>query len=283
MVSPPSRKVRSASKTPIGGMCESHKQCFFTVARGLKVWILVRATNKSSLKYIGPGFPDIIPKPKSCDAKTADFGKNAGLVVSPHVSPESFSPDRLKEAVLTWNQWAPEWTAVQFEKTFLDRADHRQHRSDFDDNRFNKDGLPLFYGVIEDEFSPHYGCVVNLQSGSPKMMHGDYDLYDVVDPSSPTQQKRVELDFNGGRSFYGPKTAEVRNSLNKLMTDGRVSTALIQHGEHMAKFGHKEDMIYVFSPHLGDGLIVIYPFAMGLESVRAVYRQIFSNRQPFGH
>jgi|SaaInlStandDraft_1057018.scaffolds.fasta_scaffold11886_5 hypothetical protein len=273
---------RSASSTPIGGMCGSHQQAFFNVARALKVWILVRATNKSSLKFIGPAFPDVIPKPKSCDAKTSDAGPNGGLVMCPMIVPDAFSPERLSEAMETWHKWAPEWIPVQFEKSFLDKTDDRQHRTDFDDDQFNKDGLPVHFGVIEDEYSPYFGCVVNFQSGSPKMMHGDYDLYDVVDPQSFNDRRRMELDFNGSKSLYGPKTAQVQEALNNLMTDGQVSSALIQHGEHLAKFDHKEDMIYAFSPTSGDALIIIYPFAFGLESVRSLYRNIFNNRQPLG-
>lgn len=270
------------NSTPIGGICGSHQQAFFNVARALKVWILVRATNKSSLKYIGPAFPDIIPKPKSCDAKTADEGPNAGLVVCPVINADAFSPERLSEAMETWHKWAPEWIPVQFEKSFLNKSNGSQHRFDLDNDRFNKDGLPLHYGVIEEEYSPHFGCVVNFQSGSPKMMHGDYDLYDVVDPQSPQDRRRMELEFNGSKSIYGPKTAQVQKALNNLMSDGQVSTALIQHGEHLAKFDHKDDMIYAFSPNPGDALIVVYPFAFGLESIKALYRNIFNDRLPAG-
>lgn len=271
--------LRPADSTPIGSICKSHQQAFFNVARGLKVWILVRATNKSSIKYIGPGFPDIIPKPKSCDAKTADEGALAGLVVCPRIVRSAFSPERYLEAMETWEKWAPEWLPVQFERDYLDRSGGQQLRSDFDDGRFNKAGLPLHYGVIEDPDSKYHGCVVNFQSGSPKMMHGDYDLYDVVDPNSPHDQQKFELEFNGSLSIYGPKTKKVQETLNSLISDGNVSTAMIQHGEHMAKFEHKEDMIFVFSPHPGDGLIIVYPFAFGLESIRALYRRIFDNRR----
>lgn len=282
MVSRASGSNNSASRTPIGGMCGNHKQIFFNVARAQKVWILVRATNKSSLKYIGPDFPNVIPKPKSCDAKTADDGPNAGLVMCPHVVPEAFSPERLDEAISTWDKWAPEWVPVQLEKRFLDRPSDEHHTADLEERYLNRDGLPINYAVDEDPDSEYFGAVLNFDTGTPKLMHGDYDLYDVVDPQSPLSRQRMELEFNGSKSLYGPKTADVQRALNRLMSDGRVSAGLIQHGEHLAKFGHKEDMIYAFSPYPGDALIVVYPFAMGLESIRALYRNIFSNRQPRG-
>lgn len=277
----------ASTPTPIGGMCSGHKQIFFNVARAHKVWILVRATNKSSLQYFGPDYPNIIPKPKSCEAKTADRGENAGLVVCPSVSPDAFSPDRLNEDVEpAWKKWAPEWIPVQFENAFLDRSQNERQRPSFDDDGFNKHGLPLHYGVIEDELSPHYGCVVNLESGTPKMMHGDYDLYDVVDPKSPHDQRRMTGEYNGSSSVYGPQTAAVQKSLNASMSDGSVATGPIQHGEHLAFFGHKQDMIYVFSPNAGDALIIIYPFVFGdkdgVRSVKALFAKLFDNRQPRG-
>lgn len=276
----------TSTRTPIGGMCSNHKQFFFNVARAHKVWILVRATNKSSLQYFGPDYPNIIPKPKSCEAKTADCGDNAGLVVCPSVSSGSFSPERINEAETAWTKWAPEWLPVQLEKAFLDRSQNGDRRPVFDDDGSNKHGLPLHYGVIEDEHSPHYGCVVNLESGTPKMMHGDYDLYDVVDPESPHDRRRMEKPYNNSRSVYGPKTVAVQKSLNDLMSDGSVATGPIQHGEHLAYFGHKQDMIYVFSPNSGDALIIIYPFVFGdkdgVRSVKALFAKLFEGRQPRG-
>lgn len=271
----------TANRTPIGGICASHQQIFFKVARALGVWILVRATNKSSIKYIGPAYPDIVPKPKGCDAKTADQGPKAGLVVCPLIDPHAFSPERLEEAESTWNKWAPEWIPYQFEKSFLDRG-LIENRGDLllHDQKYSRAGLPLPFAVLEDRDSPYYACVVSLQDGNPKLMHGDYDLYDVVDPTNVHLKERFTRTFNGSSSFYGPKTAKVQDALNQLMTDGRASTALIQHGEHLAKFDHKEDMIYAFSPNEGDGLIIVYPFAFGLESIRSLYAKIFQGRTP---
>lgn len=273
--------LKSGANTPIGGICRSHQEIFFRVAQANKVWILVRATNKSSLKYIGPKYPNVIPKPQSCKAKTADCGPLAGLVACPELVPAAYSSDRLEEAESTWKEWAPEWLPVRLEKAFLTHYSEMRQRPELVEDGYETAGMPIHYAVINDPDSPWYGCVVNLRDGSPKMMHGDYDLYDVIDPNSPNRRMRHEQQFNGSISYYGPLTVKVRDDLNRLMSDGQVSTAMIQHGEQLAYGGHKEDMIFAFSPNPGDALIVIYPFAFGLKSVHSLYEKIFNNRRPF--
>lgn len=274
----------------IGAMCSSHKQAFRKVAQAMKVWILVRATNRSSLQYMGPAWPNVVPKPLGCKAKTADAGPKAGLVVCPELDSSAFSSEKLGGVINKWKEWAPEWFPVQFERSFLKR--HFEGDSDhwvLQGNIATR-GLPHGYGVIHDPDDPYFGCIVTFVEGdrvgrydAPKMMHGDYDLYDIVDPEDHDCRRRALEVFNGAVSRFGPKTVEVAKALNKLMSDGRASTDLIQHGEHLAEFAkHTDDMIFVFSPFQEDADIVIHSFGQGTRSVVGIYEKIFSGRRPRG-
>ena len=73
------------------------RSVFAAAAVQIGVYILVRGTNKASLKYVQD--PRFIPKPIDCKLKTADQGDLAGLVVDPVLNPQAFSEKRREKAV----------------------------------------------------------------------------------------------------------------------------------------------------------------------------------------
>ncbi|TWT48212.1 Anthrax toxin LF subunit [Thalassoglobus neptunius] len=263
------------------GMNSAHQKIFFQVARSLKVWILVRATNPESLQFIGPGYPDIVPKPLLCKAKTAETGPHAGLVVCPMMVPDSFSVARFDRAVTTWNSWAPKWVASTMEQSFRKEPEFGAP-IDFMQKLYpgiRRDGLPDTYGVIDSEYDPRYGCVVLLQGGRRFLIHGDYDLYDVIDPADPRDISQFVRKVNGAKSAYGRRTQEVQKLLNQGL-----GADMVQHGEDLAWYGsHSNDMILGFSPDPSvKGLLVVHSFGQGPRAIERVFREAFEGRKPGG-
>ena len=263
------------------GMTSGHRKIFFQVARTLKVWILVRATNPESLKFIGSNFPDVVPKPLLCKPKTAQQGRHAGLVVCPHLSVESFSPEKLEKAINTYNSWAPNWQMERTRSSF-ETTDPTQP-IDFLARLYpgvSTAGVPDGFGIIEDERDPRYGCVVVLQGGRRYLIHGDYDLYDVVDPENMHDVERFFRNVNGSQSAYGRKTPEVQKLLNQ-----QLGANMVQHGEDLGWYdSHSNDMILAFSPFTeGDaGLVIVHSFGQGTRSIERIFREVFDGRQPGG-
>jgi len=264
-------------------MTQAHRKIFFQVSRTLKVWILVRATNPESLKYIGSGNGDMVPKPLLCKAKTAECGPHAGLVICPPLVPNSYSSKkRFDKAYLTWNSWAPNWESERIRNSFTTDRDPNQP-IDFMARLYpgvTTSGLPDGFGIIEDKYDPRYGCVVMLRGGRRYLIHGDYDLYDVVDPENPNDIERFFRNVNGSQSAYGRKTQEVQRLLNQLLP-----AEMVQHGEDLGWYdSHSNDMILGFSPNTeGDsGLIIIHPFGQGTRSIERIFSEVFNGRQPGG-
>lgn len=264
------------------GMNSGHRRVFFQVARALKVWILVRATNPESLKFIGSDHADVVPKPLTCKPKTAECGPHAGLVVCPHLLTNAFSPEKLEKAINTWNSWARNWLTDRIKNSFNDDSDRNQP-VDFLKHLYpgvSTVGLPHGYGIVEDEMHPRYGCVVLLQGGRMKFIHGDYDLYDVVDPKNPHDIERFFRNVNGSQSAYGRKTPEVQRLLNQ-----QLGADMVQHGEDLGWYSsHSDDMILAFSPDTeGEaGLVIVHSFGQGTRSIERIFREIFNGRAPGG-
>ena len=264
------------------GMSSGHRKIFFQVARALKVWILVRATNPESLKFIGSDYPDIVPKPLQCKPKTAECGPHAGLVVCPHLLANAFSPARLDKAINTWDSWARNWLTERMKASLNSKPDPTQP-IDFMKRLYpgiSTIGLPTGFGIVEDQRHMRYGCLVLLNGGRVNYIHGDYDLYDVVDPANPLDIERFFRSVNGSQSAYGRKTGEVQRLLNQ-----QLGADMVQHGEDLGWYGsHSDDMILAFSPDTpGDsGLVIIHSFGQGTRSIERIFKEVFSGRSPGG-
>lgn len=226
------------------GITERIRQCdeviFAQVAKDEKVWILVRATNVHSLRYIGKaGF---LPKPVDCKAKTADQGgAKAGLVVSPCVDEGAFSRDRLKKAKEAWTEFGGA----------------------------NGVSLPSGYSV-EMTPGPMFGCL----KYSECFLHGDYDLYDVIDPKDPLGSVRFIKLVQGKEVSYSPESLRVQRALN-----AKFPARMVQHGDQLSFDEHTEDLIYAFPPEEGASFIVnLFQRGASRAAIEAFYRQLFPGR-----
>lgn len=236
------------------GVRAEDQSIFAQVAQQMHVWILVRGTNKASLKFIGrKGF---LPKPVECKAKTADQGgEKAGLVVCPLLDRDAFSAGKKTEKALAeWTKFAGEkWTAGA-----------------------PSTGLPPGFD-IDMARGPHFGCVRK----NSQYLHGDYDLYDVVDPEDPAGETRVEKLVNGVAVSYSARSLAAQQALNAKFVSN-----MVQHGDHLSWNDHTDDLIVAYGPEAER--IYVYPFnsSIPLAAIRGVYEVIFPGRgsrkeQPF--
>lgn len=216
-------------------MRPSDKRAFLEAAAHFHSWILVRRTNPSSLRYIGQG--NYTPKRIDCKAKTADVDlppyQLAGLVVDPRVHPKAFKPVKQSKALDAWQAIEP----------LLGRG---------------------VYTVDTDKSSRHYGCL--RESG--KYIHGDYDLYDVIDVKAPTRNLASVETLHGVPHMRGPRLAEIQKYVND-----RIGSPMVQHGGEAQYTDHSEQSIDAFGPE-GEDVTILNEF-----SVRAWYEERFGGRK----
>jgi len=219
-------------------------EAFLAAAAEFQVYIVVRRTNSASIPYIGKA--GYVPKRIDCKAKTADrnffhqgLGRPlviAGLVVKPDL-PEfekAFRADKYASALKCWNEFRPLVIEIA-------------------------GASPGFrpYVVETDESSPRYGCVKLVEgaaAGSGKYVHGDYDLYAILEQRHQTTADFFEgqlffsaLDREEDRlrrqsHFFGPNFEKVR-----VFVNGRIGSPMIQHGSQ-ALLRHTNEWLDVFCP-----------------------------------
>ena len=232
------------------GIRAEDQTIFAQVAELMKVWILVRGTNKASLRFIGKS--GYSPKPVECKAKTADQGgEKAGLVVCPILDPNAFSKGTKTEKALA--AWA-----------------------DFAGEKWSQDtplaGLPTGFD-IETAKTSYYGCV--RKNGM--YLHGDYDLYDVVDPEDPTGGSRVEKLISGVPVSYSANSLAAHRALNARFQK-TCNANLVQHGDQLSYADHTDDLIIAFPPE--GGWVYVNPFNRDnpKASIVSLYEKIFPGR-----
>lgn len=213
------------------------KTVFLEAARHFQVWILVRRTNVASLQYIGrSGYS---PKRIDCKAKTADQDvppyKLSGLVVDPNLQAKAFSPGRLAKA-------KDAWAAM-------------------------KNSVGTVFQVDKDTGSKHYGAL-KLQGS---YIHGDYDLYDIIDIKQPHRNLAAVETLLGQPHRRGAKVLTVQEFIN-----ARIGTPMVQHGGEAQYADHSEQSIDAFGPN-GEDVTILNEF-----SVRGWYTNVFGGRKTLG-
>lgn len=190
-------------------MRSQDKLVFRACAGALQFWLLVRRTNPQALQYIGlRGF---FPKPLDCKAKTADNGKLAGLVVDPSIVKDAYKESKAENAARCWEE-------------------------------FRKDTLSFAargYSVDSDSDSDWYGCV--LLKGD--RLHGDYDLYDVVDPKHARRNFAIVDTLHGHTHMRSPYHNRVSAWINT-----RIGLPVVQHSGEAQYADHSDQTIDVFGP-----------------------------------
>jgi len=213
------------------------KQFFLEAARQFQAWILVRRTNRASLGYVGVA--GYTPKRIDCKAKTADFDvppyKLAGLVTDPYLHSNAFKPDKLAKAKQLWSEMEPLLKSV--------------------------------YTVDSNPNSKHYGCM-RLQGS---YIHGDYDLYDIIDIAQPHRNLASVETLLGQPHRRGANVLRVQQFINS-----RIGSPMVQHGGEAQYADHSEQAIDAFGPN-GEDVTILNEF-----SVRAWYKERFGGRLTLG-
>jgi len=218
-------------------MRSQDKAVLLAAAKEFKSWILVRRTNRASLDYIGK--PGYAPKRIDCKAKTADIDQAgytlAGLVVDPGIHPGAFKPGKTQKAKECWSAM--------------------------------KGLIGSIYKVDADPKSRHYGCL--MLNGS--YIHGDYDLYDIIDISQPERNLALVETRLGQPHMRGPKLLAIEKFIND-----RIGSPMIQHGGEAQYADHSEQSIDAFGPN-GEDTTILNEF-----SVRGWYQTRFKGRHTLG-
>jgi len=213
------------------------KAIFLEAARKFQVWILVRRTNVASLQYIGK--PGYMPKRIDCKAKTADVDippyRLAGLVVDPNIHPNAFKPHKSQTAKEAWGNM--------------------------------RSVIGSVYTVDQNSKSQHYGCV-QFQG---RYIHGDYDLYDIIDVTQPHRNLALVDTLLGQPDRRGAKVLTVQEFINS-----RLGSPMIQHGGEAQYKDHSQQSIDAFGPN-GEDVTILNEF-----SVRGWYDKAFGGRKTLG-
>ncbi len=224
-------------------MRRTDRAIFVSAAQDLGLWILVRRTNPQSLEYVGrPGY---VPKPIDCKPKTADRDlgprKLAGLVVDPNsVPPDAFLPQKRPKALEAWTEFVQS-------------------------GRLNNRGSTGLYSLESNPKSPHLGCLMLNE----RYIHGDYDLYDIIDPSGAHRNLAAVETLHGSPHMRGPRFFEVQRYVNS-----RIGVPMIQHGGEAQFKDHSEQSIDAFGP-AGEDLTILNE-----HSLRVWYQDRFGGRPP---
>lgn len=255
-------------------MRAKHVGVFLSAARLYNVAILVRRTNTASLQHIGE--PYASPKRLDCKAKTADFDvapagcrvpeakrpSLAGLVVDPGmVGERAYTDGKYTKAMEAWRSFATQL-----------RPEMSSHEKQQGLTYVPGGGL---YFVERNPEDPYFGCVKFTASSlitAGKCIHGDFDLYGIVDMEAPAEIVRVKEDRLGQTHARSPKFFDVQNFVNS-----RIGVAMILHGSQETYASrHEDDDLDVFFP---DGRVdYAGPSAARIE---AFYQREFPGRTLF--
>jgi len=228
----------------MGAIRQQDKTVFGDAAEHLSLWILVRRTNRESLQYIG--LANYTPKPMDCKAKTADTNydgryRTAGLVVDPKEHGRAFGA-RLADALAQWKK---------FQEVLQDAT--------------------AGYSVDRDPQSRHFGCVTVCRAdigATRKYIHGDYDLYDIVDPEHARTNLAIVDTLHNQRHMRSLEFNKVREYVNS-----RIGVPMIQHSGQAQFAPHSNEAVDVFGPK-GEECTLLNEL-----SIRGWYEERFGGRR----
>jgi hypothetical protein len=276
--------VRSASL----GMRAKDIEIFSAAALLSEHIVMLRYTNPKSFDYFL--CKNYVPKPFDCKPKTADSDiyipgyaslvKCGGLVIDPTVLGYSaFSAEKMIAARDEWDQFLSDKPRSQRERKIYPR----------------KQANKGFFAVDTDRSGKHFGCLMlseqevpgpkfNLHDGDHadfkrhhmSYIHGDYDLYGLIDVAGTLKTKRDsggrekfspvrrEEMLLGARHVFDPQYAKVRDFINR-----EIGGPLVQHAGQ-DNLTHKGDTVYVFYPDGNN-----YTIAASADAIREIYELVF--------
>lgn len=263
------------------------QRAFAYTAWWFNVFIIVRRSNRESIKYVGmPGFvpkgPETKVKTAQLDFQNPETGRTlrvAGLVVNPRAP-------GMRGAFKTEKKYG---SALKYWNEFV--ASGRLDTVDFTNGKPSKTILRECFYVDMNRESERFGA---LKFSRSKMtmnagyIHGDYDLFAIVSASNPSANVTVveqhmsspwhELNRRPGQpkaetdparksaeqkaqeilNFRGKEFIDVQNMLNRLM-----GVTMILHGDQEKAVDSFDEEVDVFFP---DGERSCYLDGQGLRN-----------------
>ncbi|HET7930885.1 MAG TPA: hypothetical protein VFL63_05810 [Rhodanobacteraceae bacterium] len=244
----------------------AHMPYFIEAAKLFHCHILVRKTGHASLNWVGRcGYTG---KRADMKGKTSDrdAGRylSAGLVCSPRLRPDAFTPSRLAKAREEW-QHSSHLVTVPDARGF---ADDRPAR-----------GCPTPYILQTNRNHKHYGCVALTDMGllRPRYVHGDYDLYAIVPEGSihlvtktPIIESRLGSTMKPSgmgledqlklqvKNLEGPLSFRVANYINVKIAGSSsdlLGSLMVNHGEqvNLGQKGITDEPVLAFLSRKVDG------------------------------
>lgn len=236
------------------------------VASTLGLWIVARQTNEEAFQYLSQTHK-YVPKPPFCKAKSGNRNvkgyKLAGLIPSPFVHPEAFTR-KLEDAIKYWNKVDPTGMGrpenLHPERRFgsaleRDAVARDQARRE----GAGKLGRDSGIGIVSSPEHPHYGCL----RFNGKVICGDCDLADIIDPRRPLLMERELQDpsqnpaafrhLHGALNISGPLVEQVARAVNS-----RAGTNVIQHGPHFYFAEADDEYFEVYPAEPRERCLILY-------------------------
>ena len=243
------------------GMRGKDLQKFLTVARELKVILLIRHTNEDSLRFVdAPGY---YPKPAVVKAKTADINPPAvtrlvngrrtttshdvaGLVVHPGFQPGCYQGAKTAKALDCWEQ-----TMATLSPSMMNRPVDLAKPDSWSVWGVDRQGVnaPRWrWRVDVDPDSTHFGALQLSQGGGAWCyIHGDYDLKDVIVLGSERDNRRAEGKIDGVKNFT-PLLRDLEFEQIRSALNSRMGVEMVQHGAEAQFAWHGDEPITVAFP-----------------------------------
>ncbi len=248
----------------------AHVRQFSSVAQTHNLTLLLRATNPASLRYMEK--TGYTAKPIDCKAKTADKDSTqgtamidcAGLVAAPAVVGRQAFGDRLQRALDSWRSFEASMHQRRLASgvVIYERADAKGFyaidTSPPDAHRRHHGCLLLSEQAAPEDFDPRKSHSRQWMALHMQYVHGDYDLYGVIDNEQAAAAGNDKLHHEAVRKmqllgqphYVSSQSLRVVDLLNE-----RFGADLVKHGEQSA-YEFSADDVYLFFPS-GDIRVVL--------------------------
>jgi hypothetical protein len=271
----------------------------------LGLFILLRRTNPHSVKYIG--YQGFVPKPLQCKPKTAKSdavvrlmdGRSiksscAGLVVDPaKVGVSAFCydhgvySDAMREWKKYWSNGLPTGFAIQenpesgyygcvMRCTHGTRVyPHSRHPASFRQAQSVRSSIIEQSGPAGFQLLPDRNIDRHALSGLPRgcsYIHGDYDLYALIDKDDPSNRISKEGKFSGIAHTHSPVWRRF-----EAFVRSKIQLDMIQHGSQEHFKPHTNEVVDIFCPTRAKNLWHVK--VDGKKAIKRLYASLFDGRQ----
>ncbi|NOQ15085.1 MAG: hypothetical protein GQ583_11485 [Methyloprofundus sp.] len=136
------------------------------------------------------------------------------------------------------------------------------------------ESLPKFYELANSSLESSQAWKFNSLKAEMSCMHGDYDLYALLDAADINARTVTEF-INGTKNYCSKHFQKIQNALNR-----EFGCPMIQHGGEFRR-EHKTDKIYVFYP-TEDYRFNAYVIDESAMDIKEIFSLVFGVSDEFG-